>query len=83
MEPMANSALHVGEASKHSKSVEEDEWVTADAFGESLERVPGGCSVIRGEKICLILMLGLKDWRDDSAIRITSYPLRGLGFDSQ
>lgn len=55
------NALHVGEASEHSKLVEEDEWVTADAFGESLDRVPGGCSVIRGEKIHLILMLGLED----------------------
>lgn len=61
LEPMAMSALHVGEASEHSELVEEDEWVTADAFGESLDRVPGGCSVIRGEKIRLILMLGLED----------------------
>lgn len=83
MEPTANSALHVGEASKHSKLVEEDEWITADAFGESFDRMPGGCSVIRGEKICLILMVGSKDWRDDSATKIMSYPLRGLGFDSQ
>lgn len=61
LEPVAISILHVGEASEHSKLAEEDEWVTADAFGESLDRVPGGCSVIRGEKICLILRLGLED----------------------